>query len=122
VMDDGSTDGSAEMVQSEFPQVALYRFEESKGLIVRRNEAAHLAKGEIIFSIDDDAIFSTPDVINQTLAEFDSPRIGAVAIPYINVRKDSIVRQCTPDGRGPYLTDAYICTTHAVRRSVLLLI
>ena len=69
VLDDGSTDGTAELVRVEFPQVTLHRFEESKGLVVRRNEGARLAAGDVIFSIDDDAMFSTPRIVEQTLGE-----------------------------------------------------
>ena len=38
----------------------------------------------MIFSIDDDAEFSTPQVVEQTLQEFDDARIGAVAIPSLS--------------------------------------
>lgn len=120
VIDDGSTDGTAEMVRQEFPQAVFRRFEESKGLIVRRNEAARLATGDIIFSIDDDAEFSTPNVIEQTLSEFSIPRIGAVAILYIEPHKTNHLLQKAPDNKSVWITGHFIGTAHAVRRDVFL--
>jgi glycosyltransferase involved in cell wall biosynthesis len=120
VIDDGSTDGTAQWVRAEFPQVALHRFEESKGLVVRRNEGARLARGEIIFSIDDDAIFTSPHTVKQTLREFDSPRVGAVAIPYIEPHKSSITQQQAPPGNIVFIKDAFIGTAHAVRKDLFL--
>jgi glycosyltransferase involved in cell wall biosynthesis len=118
VIDDGSDDGTAEMVKADFPTVRLERFEKSAGLIVRRTQGATLAKGEIIFSMDDDAAFSTPDIVRQTLAEFSDPRIGAVAIPFINVNQDDVVRQRAPEKEKIYVADQYIGTAHALRRDV----
>jgi glycosyltransferase involved in cell wall biosynthesis len=118
VLDDGSTDGTADAIRKEFPQVKLHRFEESQGYIVRRNQAAALATAPIIFSIDDDAVFASPRVIEQTLADFDHPRIGAVAIPFINVKQDNQIRQAAPDSSQVYLTASYIGTAHALRRDV----
>jgi glycosyltransferase involved in cell wall biosynthesis len=120
VIDDGSTDGTSDMIRSEFPAVRLDRAEQSLGLVVQRNRGAKLASGDIIFSIDDDAVFSTPKTIAQTLAEFDHPRIGAIGIPFINVKQDDIVRQRAPDADRAYVSDQYIGTAHALRRELFL--
>ena len=120
VIDDGSTDDTAEMVRQEFPKVTLVSHRESRGLIVRRNEAARVARGEVIFSIDDDAEFSSPDIVRQTLEAFSDSRIAAVAIPYIDVKKNPAVRQLAPDAENVWITDSFIGTAHAVRRDVFL--
>ncbi len=118
VADDGSTDGTAEMVRREFPQVRLIRHDHRRGLIVRRNECTRLASAPVIFSIDDDATYSSQCVVEQTLREFDDARVGAVAIPCIDVRKEHTILQRAPDARDVYVTDGFIGTAHAVRRDV----
>ena len=120
VIDDGSDDGTPEMVRSEFPTAMLYSYHESRGYVVRRNEAARLARGSIVLSIDDDAAFSSRYVVEQTLQNFDHPSIGAVAIPFINVNQDNVLRQRSPDANRIYIMGSYIGTAHALRRDLFL--
>src|SRR5579859_1637302 len=63
VMDDGSTDGTRQMVEREFPKARLEYSESSLGYIHQRNRAAKLATTEFLFSLDDDAVFSSPRVV-----------------------------------------------------------
>jgi glycosyltransferase involved in cell wall biosynthesis len=120
VIDDGSTDGTAEAVAARFPQVRVVRHAESAGYIARRNEGAALASAPVVVSIDDDATFPSRRTVAQTLAEFDDRRVGAVAIPFVDVKYSPAVRQAAPSGPGVYLTAAYIGTAHALRRDVFL--
>jgi glycosyltransferase involved in cell wall biosynthesis len=102
------------------PQLRLIRHEESRGLIVRRNEGTRVARGGVIFSLDDDAVFSSPFVVQQTLRDFSHPRIGAVAIPYIEPHKTNTEMQRAPTREDIWVTASYIGTAHAVRRDVFL--
>lgn len=120
VMDDGSTDGTSQMVAEKFPSIRLERSEVSQGLIVQRNRGAHLARGEIIFSIDDDAAFSSPHIVEQILTEFDHPRVAIVAIPFIDVQRSQQIRQLAPEPQGVYVSYSYIGTAHALRRDLFL--
>jgi GT2 family glycosyltransferase len=120
VVDDGSSDGTSEMVRSEFPSVRVIRQSKSTGYIVARNEAARNAAGAIIFSIDDDAVFTSPKIILQTIVEFSDQRIGAIAIPYADVNRDGVERQRSPCSNSIYLTDRFIGTAHAIRKDVFL--
>jgi glycosyltransferase involved in cell wall biosynthesis len=118
VMDDGSIDGTAAAIAREFPGIRLDRSEASQGYIAQRNRGAELVQAPIVFSIDDDAVFSSPTVIEQTLREFNHPRVGAVAIPFVNVNSGRAVHQRAPEAGGIYATYAFIGTAHAVRRDL----
>ena len=121
VIDDASTDGTSELVRTKFPEVTLHRAETAQGYIVQRNRGAHLARAPFIFSIDDDACFSTTTIVAKILAQFDQPRIGAVAIPFIDVRQDpNLVRQQAPAEPGVFVAPAFIGTAHALRRDIFL--
>jgi GT2 family glycosyltransferase len=117
VIDDGSDDGTEAMVQSQFPMVRIVRHATSRGYVVRRNEGARLAAGAVVFSIDDDAEFTSARTVAQTLSEFDDSRIGAVAVPFVEPNKSPQVLQQSPDA-GRWVTDCFIGTAHAVRRDL----
>ncbi len=119
VVDDGSSDGTSAMVSSEFPGVRLVSHDASRGLIGRRNEATALARGPIVVHLDDDAVLSSDDTVRVTLAEFDDPQVGAVAIPYVDVLHGPQVHQQAP-APGIWAVDTFRGTAHALRREVFL--
>ena len=120
VLDDGSTDGTSAMVAAAFPAVRLIRFEEAKGYIVGRNHAAGAAAGDVIFSIDDDAVYSTPDTVARVLPVFADPRIGAAAMPYIDVHYGPETKQAAAEDDEPRVIQQFRGTAHAVRRAAFL--
>jgi glycosyltransferase involved in cell wall biosynthesis len=120
VLDDGSVDGTADMVRSEFPQVRLNRTPISLGLVAQRKRGALLCSGEIVFSIDDDAEFSTPYIVEETLVRFCHPRVAAVAIPYIEPQKSRSEFQKAPDAGAVWLTESFRGTSYALKRKVFL--
>jgi len=124
VLDDASTDGTAEMLARNFPAVRVHRSEVPRGYILQRNLAARLAEAGAIISIDDDAVFSSRETVAQTLTEFDHPRVGAIAIPVVDTRRSPTVRPRAParapDGRRVYVVPTFIGTAHALRRDVFL--
>jgi GT2 family glycosyltransferase len=121
VVDDGSSDGTSDMVAERYPAVRLERSERSLGYIVQRTRAATLARAPVVVSIDDDARFTSPATVARTLADFDHERIGAVAIPFLDVRAHGTVeRQVAPDGADRWITNVFVGTAHAVRRDLFL--
>jgi glycosyltransferase involved in cell wall biosynthesis len=120
VIDDGSTDGTADMVRSEFPQVKLDRSETSLGLIAQRNRGADLASSPVIISIDDDCVFPSIHTVEQTLVELDDPRIGVVAMPMINILQNQTVCNLAPDGQRMYVSAAFNGGAHAMRRDLFI--
>jgi hypothetical protein len=74
----------------------------------------------VVFSLDDDAVFSSTFVVEQTLQDFSHSRIGAVAIPYIEPHKANKEMQRAQTREDVWIMASYIGTAHAVRRDVFL--
>lgn len=122
VIDDGSKDGTHEMVRDEFPQVKIVRHDQSMGYIVRRNQAARLATTNIIFSLDDDAEFSSPNVVAQTLEEFCHQKIGAVSIPVNDVYRKTQYRFGSYTKNQIHVVETFCGTAYALRADLFLML
>jgi GT2 family glycosyltransferase len=118
VIDDGSSDGTSAMIARDFPKVRLVTHNESGGLLVRRNEGGRLATGDILVSIDDDAVFGSPDTVNQMIALIAPPSIGVLAFPYINTLQSQFIHQRAPDETDIWLTDQFRGTAYAVKKKI----
>ncbi len=69
-----------------------------------------------ILVVDD----GSTDATSAALRDFDNPRIGAVAIPYLEPNKANRLMQLPPDNNDTWITDSFIGTAHALRREVFL--
>ena len=120
VMDDGDCEAAGRMICREFPQVHYHRIAANREPTFQRNRGMELASADIVFPVDDDTLFVSSRTVEQTLTEFDHPRVGAVGIPFVNVRQDQIVRQRAPEADGVHMIHAFVGAAHAMRRDVFL--
>jgi glycosyltransferase involved in cell wall biosynthesis len=120
VMDDGSTDGTAEMMRSEFPRITFEQHRGPNGPAFLRNRGSEMATAPILFPIDDDSVFASTATVEQTLADFDHPRVGVVGIPFVNIRIDQQVQQRATTDSGIEIREDYVGASHAMRRDLFL--
>jgi hypothetical protein len=66
VVDNGSTDGAADMVARDFPEVALVRNDHNAGFARGNNQAARLARGRYLLPAPSAGCSSTPRAIPRS--------------------------------------------------------
>lgn len=76
VVDNGSADGSAEMVAREFPAVVLIRNAENRGFGAANNQGLAIAQGELVLLLNSDAA-ADPGAIEHLAKVFADPKIVA---------------------------------------------
>jgi GT2 family glycosyltransferase len=121
VCDDASED--AEAVRStvaRFPRARLLRTKAARGPSYQRNHGITAATCPVVFAPDDDSLFPSRHTVEQTLAEFNHPRVAAVGIPYANVLRGPEILQRAPDDDGIWAIHAFVGASHAVRRDAFL--
>ncbi len=96
VADNGSTDGSSELIQVQFPRVRLLHVTQ-KGSGYARNAGIAIAKGQFILSTDGDC-FAEPDWIAAlveaiSVAPSKTAAIGGLILPY---SQKTLVERYTP--------------------------
>lgn len=85
VVDNGSADGSAEMVRKEFPQVKLLANPANRGFAKAVNQGIKATDGEYVLIYNDDAEF-TDDHLKDLLFYLKShPEVGIAGCHLINV-------------------------------------
>jgi GT2 family glycosyltransferase len=84
VVDNGSTDGSAEMVRNEFPQVNLVEAGENLGFTRANNLAYKLSNGKYFLLLNSDTVV-LPDALSRMLRFMEAyPVAGAVGCRLLN--------------------------------------
>ncbi|MEM9826359.1 MAG: glycosyltransferase family 2 protein [Planctomycetota bacterium] len=123
VIDDGPAKIDVAGICEDAPCPVQYvRNATPRGIIAARNQAFAMATGEFVFTLDDDAVFASPDLVQRVCNEFRFPEVGAVGIPLTDHYPDGRVKQRLP--RLPR-ADEFFCTpqfaggANALRRCVI---
>jgi GT2 family glycosyltransferase len=113
VVDDGSTDGSADIADSRFPESRLIRLPRNGGFAYAANQGMKAARGEFIALLNNDAV-ADPDWIAQLVAALSRhPEAGSAASKILLLNKpdrlnsagDLFRRSGVPDNRGAWERD-----------------
>jgi len=78
LLDNNSSDGSAEFVQSEFPAVAVRKLAANRGPNPARNEGLRLASGDYVLIMDNDIVLAPDYAAGLAKAHELDPAAGAV--------------------------------------------
>ncbi len=76
VVDNASSDGSAEMVEAEFPSARLIRNDSNRGFGPANNQGADQATCELVIYLNSDCI-AEPGAIQRLASEFDDEQVVA---------------------------------------------
>jgi len=101
VVDNASVDGSAEMVEKEFPSVVLLRNQQNSGFSKANNQGMRRAKGKCILLLNSDTVVR-PGAI-AAMAEFliSHATVGAVTCRLLNA--DGTIQASISNRPGPVL-------------------
>ena len=83
VVDNASPDGTADRVRERFPEVRLLANDVNAGYGSANNQAARIARGEVLALVNSDAIVPA-GWIEPLLAALDRPGVGAVVPALVN--------------------------------------
>ena len=83
VADDGSSDGTAELLAREVPSVQVVRLESNRGFAPAANCGVGVARGRIILLLNSDAMVLA-DALRALVAAFDDPSLGIAGARLVN--------------------------------------
>lgn|SRR5574341_910288 len=124
VLDQGSTDGTAEAVADEFANVRVVRSSTNLGVAGGRNAVAALARGNYLVFMDDDAEFGDPTALAEVGRVFENnSQVGVVGFRIHHAESGAVSNWCYPNGMRryanvPFRSWAYVGCAHAIRRAL----
>ncbi len=84
VVDNASTDGSAEMVRNDFPQAMLIQNTKNCGFAAANNQAIAVAKGRYILLLNSDTVILDRAIEKTISFANENPKAGAIGCRVIN--------------------------------------
>jgi GT2 family glycosyltransferase len=112
VVDGASTDGSAELVRSDYPEVCLLVLSENRGFAGNVNAGIRRSRGELVALLNNDAV-ADPDWLEELVGGFSDPRVGSCASKMLLVEPPDVLnsagdfysRDGLPGNRGVWEQD-----------------
>jgi len=111
VVDNASTDGSCEVIESEYPEVRLIRNTRNVGFSVANNQALEIVRGETLLLLNSDTIVPSGSLDQILEAMSKDDRIGVIS-PRLVFGDGSLQLSYGPMP-GPFVA---FCTFFEVRR------
>lgn len=125
VVDNGSTDGTAEAIKANYPNIRLFSIPENVG-IKAYNEGFQKARGEYIVILDDDS-FPHTEAVKRMVDKFQQdPKLGVVAFDVRNYYQYDEVKTSenqVPEKNTAAISNHYLMAFNGagagVRRNIL---
>lgn len=115
VYDDGSTDETSQIIKAKFPQVDVWRNENSKGYLYCRNQLLNRVEATYLISLDDDAQFLSRNVLETIQHNFESqPSVGVLAFRIFWSKQ---MPEQTETMDEPQLVKSFVGCGHVWRKS-----
>jgi len=127
VVDNNSSDGTDALISEHFdlPFLSYVRLDQNRGVCGGRNVALQHAKGDIIITLDDDAVLGNPAAAAAIVEKFTADtEIGALAFRSLNYYNGTLQRKEFPalnknaDHTCEFETTWFIGVGHAVKKQV----
>ena len=123
LVDNGSTDGTVEVVREEYPAVRLVQPGSNLGCPGGRNRGVEAASGEFVFFLDDDATVDHNAVAEAVAVLLAEPKVAVVGIAVVDYYGDGRVDTAfDPERMGyePRMMANFSGGASLVRREVFL--
>lgn len=119
VVDNASTDGTAEAVAREFPGVRLIRYYKNLGCPSGRNVGFANCYGEYVYLLDDDG-WLEPDAVSRAVARADAdPSIAVVTSRIREIEGERVVRDRPPEWTAPAVVHSFVGCCSLLRLKAL---
>ena len=126
VVDNASSDGTGDMVQSMFPDVRYFYLSNNLGVPGGRNYGVRMCTGEFCVFLDDDAIFADVDALKRLVSYFRSDSLlGCIAFQIVKPEDGLEEYKSIPRADKKIINEDYECSYFcgagfAVRREIFL--
>lgn len=101
LVDNGSKDGSIELVKKEYPKVRLVESKDNLGFAGGNNLAYQYAKGEVILLLNNDTVIEKDFIQNFIKGFAEIPKAGILQSKIVLMHPENTVDTC-----GSYLTNS----------------